>query len=171
VKPDNQRCNHCMSEFSESLFACPVCGRDDALMYPLDTDGERSSEIRYEAQGVWHNRAFTTQRCDWYAVHEGDKTYAFHEWTFFPHFGAVMAAAISGTEAEVRQSFWLEGWAQSADELLAVIQRLGLEAAKYGTQECPYGPGVFPVCTEFDDAVRWFEASTAAAESLERGET
>lgn len=31
---ETQRCNHCMSVFDESLASCPVCGKDDALMYP-----------------------------------------------------------------------------------------------------------------------------------------
>jgi len=47
---DKQRCNDCMSVFDEGLSECPVCGRDDCLMYPfepseedihVDEDGER----------------------------------------------------------------------------------------------------------------------------------
>ena len=122
--------------------------------------------IKYEARGVWHNRAYTHQRADWYAVEGGEKHYAFHEWTFFPHFGEAMAAAITGSEAPVRTSYWLEGWAENEDVLRALISRLGLETGKYGAEECPYGPGVFPVCTEFDDAVRWFEANRTAEEKM-----
>lgn len=36
MEKEQQRCNHCMSVFDESLQECPVCGRDDALMYPFE---------------------------------------------------------------------------------------------------------------------------------------
>jgi hypothetical protein len=116
--------------------------------------------INYEAQGVWHNRGFTHQRADWYAEENGEKRYAFHEWTFFPHFGEVIAAAMQGKDAPVRTSYWLEGWAQDEEALMELIRSIGLETGKYGAEECPYGPGVFPVCAEFDDAVKWFETAT-----------
>ena len=115
--------------------------------------------MKYEAQGVWHNRGYTHQRADWYAVENGDKRYAFHEWTFFPHFGEVMAAAITGSEAPVRTSYWLEGWAQNEEALMELIRSVGLDPGKYRAEECKYGPGVFPVCSEFSDAVKWFEST------------
>ena len=128
--------------------------------------------IKYEAKGVWHNRGFTHQRSDWFAVEHGQKSYAFHEWTFFPHFGEIMAAAISGEKAEVKVFYWLEGWAQDEGALMEWIGRLGLDTGKYRAEECKYGPGMFPVCSEFEDAVKWFEASRgeidhAMAEQLE----
>jgi hypothetical protein len=52
--------------------------------------------------------AFTHQRADWYTGEHREKSYAFHERIFFPHSGAVVVAAISGTEAQVRTSYWLE---------------------------------------------------------------
>jgi hypothetical protein len=115
--------------------------------------------MKYEAHGVWHNRSFATQRCDWYAVNKGTKTYAFHEWTFFPHFGEVMAAAIKHEQAKDRTEYWLEGWAQNAEDLVELIRSVGLDPGKYRAEECKYGPGVFPVCSEFSDAVKWFEST------------
>lgn len=124
--------------------------------------------MTYEAQGVWHNRGYTHQRSDWYAVEKKERRYAFHEWTFFPHFGEVMAAAITGIEAPVRTSYWLEGWAADQQALMELIAGLGLDASNYGAEECPYGPGVFPVCAEFGDAVRWFEAHGSGGQDENR---
>lgn len=33
---DQQRCNHCMTISDAELTVCPKCGRDDALMFPLE---------------------------------------------------------------------------------------------------------------------------------------
>jgi len=35
---EQQRCNNCMSTFDEELTECPDCGRDDALMYPFESE-------------------------------------------------------------------------------------------------------------------------------------
>lgn len=32
---EKQRCNDCMAVFDEELTACPNCGRDDCLMFPI----------------------------------------------------------------------------------------------------------------------------------------
>jgi hypothetical protein len=159
VKRDLQRCNHCMSEFDESLLSCPVCGRDDALMYPFAADGEPSSPIRYEAQGVWHNRSFSMQHSDWYACKGDEKRYAFHERTVFPTFGEIMAAALQGKEAGDQTRYWLEGHAETGADLMERVKELGLLPGTYRAEECKYGPGVFPVCSEFEEAVKWFEAT------------
>jgi hypothetical protein len=63
----------------------------------------------------------------------------------------------SGTTAPVRTKYWLEGWAQSAEELMELIRTVGLDPGKYRAEECKYGQGVFPICAEFGDAVQWFE--------------
>ena len=69
-----------------------------------------------------------------------------------------MAAALQHEQAKDRTEYWLEGWAHSEAELVEMIRSVGLDPGKYRAEECKYGPGVFPVCSEFSDAVNWVES-------------
>ena len=47
---DFQKCNNCDSVFDENLTVCPVCGRDDCLMYPLELKDFYSKTVDVEAR-------------------------------------------------------------------------------------------------------------------------
>ena len=111
--------------------------------------------IEFRIEPVYASRGFHTQRADYY---DGN-IHAFHEWTMFPHFGKVMAAAITGEKCETTTSYWLNGHGEDREAITELLAMLNLDPSKYEAEEEPYGPGFFPVCKEYDDAVAYYVAA------------
>ena len=126
--------------------------------------------MKFICEGVWHNRAFTSQRSDWYAVEGKDKHYAFHEWTTFPHFGQVMAAAMLGKpeDAEPNTVYWMQGFSNSKESVFACLKSLGLKPEDFLAYECPYSEGdYFPVARSFEAACEYYEKTRIRFEQNE----
>jgi hypothetical protein len=99
------------------------------------------------------------QAATYFAVVGGERFYAFHERTYFPHFGKVMAAAMTGGEAPIKTEYWLGAYGDTKEDVVSVLKKIGLDPENYYILDEFYGDGYFPACANYEDATKFFEAS------------